>query len=123
MPGRAVRFVTRSFHEKHMVEFDPPEMLNAPLTKLYLQAKQLTQKLDNMWNNGLIPEGIDMDLSTPTLLLGEVVQPPATALVEAAITELADVGCIDRATEDPARSSKHAVGRLSCGYIPLFKVL
>lgn len=99
MPGRAVRLVTRSFFEE-MVEFDPPEMLNAPLTKLYLQAKQLCAKLENMWNRGLIPEGIDMDLSTPTLLLEEVVQPPSTALVEAAISELADVGCIDRPDED-----------------------
>jgi len=100
MPGRAVRLVTRPFFEREMVEFDPPEMLNAPLTKLYLQAKQLCYKLESLWNQGLIPEGLDMDLSTPTLLLGEVVQPPATALVEAAITELADVGCIDMPTED-----------------------
>eukprot|EP00932_Pfiesteria_piscicida_P005019 SRR837773.14925.p1 GENE.SRR837773.14925~~SRR837773.14925.p1 ORF type:complete len:158 (+),score=20.88 SRR837773.14925:116-589(+) len=34
MPGRAVRLVTRSFFQSEMVEFDPPEMLNAPLTKL-----------------------------------------------------------------------------------------
>mmetsp|Transcript_119275 Transcript_119275/g.309503 ORF Transcript_119275/g.309503 Transcript_119275/m.309503 type:complete len:1378 (-) Transcript_119275:291-4424(-) len=100
MPGRAVRLVTRDFFESQMVEFDPPEMLNAPLTKLYLQAKQLCAKLDNMWNRGLIPDEIEMDLSTPTLLLGEVVQPPATTLVEAAITELACVGCIDRPAED-----------------------
>eukprot|EP00929_Paragymnodinium_shiwhaense_P055522 TRINITY_DN27810_c0_g3_i2.p1 TRINITY_DN27810_c0_g3~~TRINITY_DN27810_c0_g3_i2.p1 ORF type:complete len:1527 (+),score=477.80 TRINITY_DN27810_c0_g3_i2:119-4699(+) len=100
MPGRAIRLVTRDFFDKHMVEFDPPEMLNAPLTKLYLQAKQLCQKLDNLWDEGVIPEGLGMDLSTPTKLLGEVVQPPSTALVSAAITELADVGCIDRPAED-----------------------
>jgi len=99
MPGRAVRLVTRDFFELEMVEFDPPEMLNAPLTKLYLQAKQLCYKLDNMYDRGLIPDEIDMDLSTPTLLLGEVVQPPATMLVEAAIAELADVGCLDNPTE------------------------
>jgi HrpA-like RNA helicase len=99
MPGRAVRMVTRPFFED-MVEFDPPEMLNAPLTKLYLQAKQLCVKLDNLYNQGSIPDGIDMDLSTPTLLLGEVVQPPATVLIEAAIAELAAVGCIDRPSED-----------------------
>eukprot|EP00928_Gymnodinium_smaydae_P088006 TRINITY_DN7216_c0_g1_i2.p1 TRINITY_DN7216_c0_g1~~TRINITY_DN7216_c0_g1_i2.p1 ORF type:complete len:1398 (-),score=312.91 TRINITY_DN7216_c0_g1_i2:290-4483(-) len=100
MPGRAVRLVTRPFFQQQMVEFDPPEMLNAPLTKLYLQAKQLCYKLNALYNDGIIPEGVDMDLSTPTGLLGEVVQPPATTLVEAAITELADVGCIDRPTED-----------------------
>jgi len=100
MPGVAVRMVTRPFFDTQMVEFDPPEMLNAPLTKLYLQAKQLCYKLDHMYNSGLIPDDIDMDLTTPQLLLGEVVQPPSTLLVDAAITELAAVGCIDRATED-----------------------
>jgi len=100
MAGRAVRLVPRDFFQEAMVEFDPPEMLNAPLTKLYLQAKQLCYKLDNLYNDGAIPEGLDMDLTTPTKLLGEVVQPPSTVLIKAAITELADVGCIDRATED-----------------------
>lgn len=99
MPGRAVRLVTRPFFES-MPEFDPPEMLNAPLTKLYLQAKMLCYKLDNLWRDGQIPDGIEMDLSTPQLLLGEVVQPPSTVLISAAITELADVGCIDRPAED-----------------------
>jgi len=47
MPGTAVRMVTRNFFET-MVLFDPPEMLSAPLTKLYLQAKQLCAKLTNM---------------------------------------------------------------------------
>mmetsp|Transcript_75920 Transcript_75920/g.165608 ORF Transcript_75920/g.165608 Transcript_75920/m.165608 type:complete len:1381 (-) Transcript_75920:60-4202(-) len=100
MPGRAVRLVPRGFFQQEMVEFDPPEMLNAPLTKLYLQAKQLCSKLDNMYGKGLIPEDIDMNLSTPTHLLGEVVQPPSTSLVTAAIQELADVGCIDCPQED-----------------------
>lgn len=100
MPGRAVRMVTRSFFEQEMPGFDPPEMLNAPLTKLYLQAKQLCYKLDNLFQKGIIPEGIAMDLKTPKLLLGEVVQPPSTTLVAAAIKELADVGCIDRPSEE-----------------------
>jgi len=100
MPGKAVRLVTRGFFQSDMVEFDPPEMLNAPLTKLYLQAKQLCAKLEGMWDRGLIPDNIDMDLSTPTHLLGEVVQPPSTELVKAAIAELADVGCVDRNSED-----------------------
>lgn len=99
MPGRAVRLVPRHFFEE-MPGFDPPEMLNAPLTKLYLQAKQLCYKLDNLWERGVIPEGIPMDLSTPKLLLGEVVQPPSTVLISAAIQELSDVGCIDRPSEE-----------------------
>merc|ERR1712125_98695 len=83
-----------------MVDFDPPEMLNAPLTKLYLQARQLCYKLDILYNEGIISDEIKMNLKTPTGLLGEVVQPPTTTLVEAAIVELADVGCIDQPAED-----------------------
>eukprot|EP00927_Polykrikos_kofoidii_P065848 TRINITY_DN61566_c0_g1_i1.p1 TRINITY_DN61566_c0_g1~~TRINITY_DN61566_c0_g1_i1.p1 ORF type:complete len:1315 (+),score=219.40 TRINITY_DN61566_c0_g1_i1:151-4095(+) len=95
MPGRAVRLVTRRFF-KNLVEFDPPEMLNAPLTKLYLQAKELCHKLEAVFNG----ERLDMNLSTPTFLLQETMQPPAQELVTAAISELAAVGCIDRPAED-----------------------
>jgi len=100
MPGRAVRMVPRSFFEQEMIEFDPPEMLSAPLTKLYLQAKQLCLKLANMNRQGIIPKDILMDLSTPTRLLQELVQPPSTSLVEAAIRELADVGALDQNSEE-----------------------
>jgi len=98
MAGRAVRLVTRPFFQRNMVEFDPPEMLNAPLTKLYLQAKQLCGKLQKMWDDGLIPEWLPMNLQTPQALLQEVVQPPDTELVDAAIEELADTCCIDQKT-------------------------
>ncbi|CAK0789346.1 unnamed protein product [Prorocentrum cordatum] len=101
-------------------------MLSAPLTKLYLQAKQLCAKLTSMHSRGgdgagggvgndidqvildaarnsvgkdplytslwiPVPEikqqppdddQIDMDLSTPSLLLGCVVQPPSTKLAK-----------------------------------------
>eukprot|EP00971_Amphidinium_carterae_P281098 5581479-Amphidinium_carterae.1 len=73
-------------------------MLNAPLTKLYLQAKQLCGKLQKMWDDGLIPEWLPMNLQTPQALLQEVVQPPDTELVDAAIEELADTCCIDQKT-------------------------
>lgn len=100
MPGRAVRMVTRQFFEEEMVEFDPPEMLSAPLTKLYLQAKQLCFKLASMHSEGIIPESVRMDLTSPTLLLEQLVQPPTTTLIGAAIRELADVGAIDRPSEN-----------------------
>eukprot|EP00930_Biecheleria_cincta_P099212 TRINITY_DN90857_c0_g1_i1.p1 TRINITY_DN90857_c0_g1~~TRINITY_DN90857_c0_g1_i1.p1 ORF type:complete len:1288 (-),score=243.86 TRINITY_DN90857_c0_g1_i1:42-3905(-) len=100
MPGRAVRMVTRQFFEEEMVEFDPPEMLSAPLTKLYLQAKQLCYKLASMHSQGIIPKSVRMDLTTPTSLLEQLVQPPTTTLIGAAIRELADVGAIDRPSEN-----------------------
>ena len=41
---------------KEMIEFDPPDMLSAPLTKLFLQAKQLCIKLKHI-QKGIIPKG------------------------------------------------------------------
>eukprot|EP00439_Symbiodinium_sp_Y106_P077269 s1139_g16.t1 len=114
MPGRAVRMVTRAFFEDEarltravsswasleMIEFDPPDMLSAPLTKLFLQAKQLCIKLKHIQQKGIIPKGIDVQLTSPTVLLKQLVSPPATELVEAAITELSDVGAVDSNHED-----------------------
>ena len=42
---------------KEMIEFDPPDMLSAPLTKLFLQAKQLCIKLHHIQQKGIIPKG------------------------------------------------------------------
>ncbi|CAE7217436.1 spn-E [Symbiodinium sp. CCMP2456] len=100
MPGRAVRMVTRAFFEDEMIEFDPPDMLSAPLTKLFLQAKQLCIKLKHIQQKGIIPKGIDVQLTSPTVLLKQLVSPPATELVEAAITELSDVGAVDSNHEE-----------------------
>ncbi|CAE7303872.1 spn-E [Symbiodinium natans] len=100
MPGRAVRMVTRAFFEDEMIEFDPPDMLSAPLTKLFLQAKQLCIKLGHIQQKGIIPQGIDVQITSPSILLKQLVSPPATELVEAAINELSDVGAVDSNHEE-----------------------
>ena len=50
-----------------------------------------------------------MQLTSPTVLLKQLVSPPATELVEAAITELSDVGAVDSNHED----SRHASWQFS----------
>lgn len=100
MPGRAVCLVPRRFFETHMPIFDPPEMLNAPLTKLYLQAKQLCLVLSTNRERIQLPPEANMDVSAPKALLKEVVQPPSMELLEAAMQELAAVGCLTTPHED-----------------------
>merc|ERR1719188_950305 len=100
MPGRAVCLVPRRFFESQMPLFDPPEMLNAPLTKLYLQAKQLCTTLAAQAERVVLPPDVYMDVTAPKALLNEVVQPPSMALLEAAISELAAVGCLTTPTEE-----------------------
>ncbi|CAK9001817.1 unnamed protein product [Durusdinium trenchii] len=100
MPGRAVCLVPRRFFEKQLPLFDPPEMLNAPLTKLYLQAKQLCSTLTRVADRVHLPPEVHMDVSAPKALLQEVVQPPSLELLDAAIWELAAVGCLTTAEED-----------------------
>ena len=43
---------------------------------------------------------IDVQITSPTVLLKQLVSPPATDLVEAAISELSDVGAVDRKHEE-----------------------
>lgn len=100
MPGRAVCLVPRRFFEKQLPLFDPPEMLNAPLTKLYLQAKQLCTTLTQVADRVHLPSDVRMDVSAPKALLQEVVQPPSLELLDAAIWELAAVGCLTTPQED-----------------------
>eukprot|EP00913_Durusdinium_trenchii_P007384 g6943.t1 len=82
MPGRAVCLVPRRFFEKQLPLFDPPEMLNAPLTKLYLQAKQLCSTLTRVADRVHLPPEVHMDVSAPKALLQEVVQPPSLELLD-----------------------------------------
>ena len=50
-------FSSSALAAKEMIEFDPPDMLSAPLTKLFLQAKQLCIKLKHIQEKGIIPKG------------------------------------------------------------------
>ncbi|CAE8614556.1 unnamed protein product, partial [Polarella glacialis] len=71
MPGRAVCLVPKRFFNDQMPLFDPPEMMNAPLTKLYLQAKQLCTTLVGVTQRLSLPPNIRMDVTTPQSLLRE----------------------------------------------------
>eukprot|EP00927_Polykrikos_kofoidii_P071183 TRINITY_DN67490_c0_g1_i1.p1 TRINITY_DN67490_c0_g1~~TRINITY_DN67490_c0_g1_i1.p1 ORF type:complete len:1397 (-),score=254.43 TRINITY_DN67490_c0_g1_i1:108-3872(-) len=97
-PGIAIRLYTKDFHAKCMKEFQPPEAQSMPLDRLYLQSKQLAEKLSYILNT---PQ-------TATGLLTELPQPPELASINAARIINADVGTITCPTEDAKIS---ALGR------------
>merc|ERR1719428_1554457 len=84
---------------------EPPETQSMPLDRLYLQAKQLCEKLGHTSK---------IQRSAKAALL-ELVQAPDVSKIEDARTELADLGAID-CPEENARITRF--GQL-CTQLPL----
>eukprot|EP00928_Gymnodinium_smaydae_P012500 TRINITY_DN14528_c0_g1_i1.p1 TRINITY_DN14528_c0_g1~~TRINITY_DN14528_c0_g1_i1.p1 ORF type:complete len:874 (+),score=163.95 TRINITY_DN14528_c0_g1_i1:34-2655(+) len=91
-PGKCVRMYTREFWEKCMPPFQPPEAQSMPLERLYLQSKQLADKLCKAIG-GSAPR-------TGEALLKLLIQPPELASIHRARQVNADLGTIARPTED-----------------------
>ena len=77
--GVAVHLFSRQFYEVVLPEYDPPEMLTAPLAKLVLRAKQI---------------GTLLGVPSPSSFLGLALNPPSLQQLEAALQDLADLGAI-----------------------------
>ena len=77
--GVAVHLFTRQFFWVIAPEFDPPEILHAPLAKLVLQAKQIGSK---------------MGVPSPSEFLSQAIDPPSLEQMELALKELASFGAI-----------------------------
>ena len=77
--GVAVHLFTKRFFWVIAPEFDPPEILNAPLAKLVLQAKQIGSK---------------MGIPSPSEFLSHAMDPPSLEQMELALKELASFGAI-----------------------------
>ena len=77
--GVAVHLFTKRFYWVIIPEFDPPEILHAPLAKLVLQAKQI---------------GTKMGIPLPSEFLSQAVDPPSLEQMELALQELASFGAI-----------------------------
>ena len=76
--GVAVHLITREFHEK-LPEFNPPEIIDSPLSKTVLKAKQTCAKVG---------------ISLPSVLLSSLIEPPSQLQFEAALHDLADSGAL-----------------------------
>ena len=86
MNGIGVRLYTRSFHER-LADFDRPEILEAPMPKIYLQAKELSHQLETLPRSA-------------TEVLALLPQPPELRAVQETLRSLASLGAIERASDD-----------------------
>lgn len=78
--------VPKTFYQNAMAPYDAPEIESAPLEKLYLNVKQLSQKIRER-----IPR---IGTLAPRRLLKLTIQPPDTERLEQAVKNLADVGAL-----------------------------
>ena len=77
--GVAIHLLRRRFYELILPAYDQPEILNAQLSKLVLQAKVIGKKLG---------------ISSPFELLCEAIDRPSLKQIEVALDDLADIGAI-----------------------------
>ena len=82
--GTAVHLFTQQFYEVVLPEFDPPEMLTAPLAKLVLRAKQI---------------GSLLGIPSPSNFLSLALNPPSLHQMEAALQDLANLGAVASDTD------------------------
>jgi len=104
-PGICIRLYTQHWYDKVMEQHEAPETQSMPLDRLYLQAKQLCEKLG---------QTSKIQRSAKAALL-ELVQSPDVEKISQSRMELADLGAID-CPEENARISRF--GQL-CTQLPL----
>lgn len=85
MSGTGVRLYTKAFHST-LAKFDLPEILEAPIPKIYLQAKELSRQLD-----ALPPTATDVLLLLPS--------PPEVSAIRTTIGDLARLGALATASD------------------------
>ena len=100
--GICIRLVSKRFFDEVMPEFDLPDMQTSPLTKLYLQAKVISERLAEQ-------EGME-DLSA-SRLLSKTVQPPEMQNLQTAVEELGSAGALTSIKEETADLT--AFGRMA----------
>ena len=77
--GLALHLFTSKFYQRILPEYDPPEMLSAPLAKLVLQAKVIGEKLG---------------MASPSQLLCSAIEQPSLEQMQVALTDLARLGAL-----------------------------
>ena len=82
--GTVVHLFPREFYEK-LPDFNPPEIVDAPLSKTVLKAKEICCRLG---------------IAVPSLLLSSVVQPPSLLQFEAALHDLVECGALHHNPHD-----------------------
>ena len=98
--GVAVHLFTERFYDVVLPEYDPPEILTAPIAKLVLQAKEI---------------GTKVGIRSPSELLSLAIERPSLQQMEAALKDLADLGAIvsEPGTEVSEEAEITLLGRFS----------
>ena len=97
-------------------EYDVPEILRTPLSKLYLKAKGIADGLrEVVENDESLSKQLSLEAATPSELLKQLLAPPLTKAIDAAVYELAQLAVL---TEESKNSKVTVLGRLSL-YLPL----
>lgn len=106
-PGICIRLYTREWYDEVMQPFEPPESQSMPLDRLYLQAKQLMERLG--------PSLGKRAPQTAEALLSQLIQAPDLSSIAKARAIDAELGCITEAKEGAAITT---LGRL-CLQLPI----
>lgn len=106
-PGLCLRLYPKNFFEG-LPDFEPPESASMPLDRLYLQAKQLAEKLSDSLQGPGVP-------NTAEGLLSQMVQAPSLSAIGTARSKNAELGVISAASESAKITS---LGRL-CLQLPI----
>lgn len=107
-PGICLRLYPKQFHATAMPDFEPPESMSLSLDRLYLQAKQLSERLGRSLDGPGVPR-------QAAQLLAQMPEAPDLKNVELARERNAELGAISECSEDAYIT---ALGRL-CLQLPL----
>ncbi|CAK0821019.1 unnamed protein product, partial [Prorocentrum cordatum] len=114
-PGWCLQLFTKAFSE-HMPDFEEPEILRTPLTRLWLQAKGVSDGLTRaLQHDEEASRRLAASDTSPGALLRQLPMPPSAEAVDAAVRDLAELGVL---TEQGERAEVTAVGRLAL-WLPL----
>lgn len=102
--GIAIHLIPRAFYEE-LPRFNPPEIIDAPLSKTFLKAKDICCTLG---------------MPLPSFLLSSVIQPPTLIQFEAALHDLANCGALVHSPHDKISENADTtlLGRFSAS-VPL----
>ncbi|CAK0857886.1 unnamed protein product [Prorocentrum cordatum] len=114
--GWCVRLVTSVFSEDGVPGYDEPEILRTPLTKLWLQAKGISDGLKRaLQDDEEKSQQLERTDMSPRALLQQLIARPSVEAIDAAVHELAELGVL---TENNELAQVTVVGRLSL-WLPL----
>eukprot|EP00438_Fugacium_kawagutii_P034236 Skav225929 [mRNA] locus=scaffold1500:320408:340491:- [translate_table: standard] len=93
-PGWCIRMVPKRLFDA-LREYDVPEILRTPLTTLYLKSKGIADGLSEVVaNDKELQQQLSLEAATPGELLKQLLAPPMTEAIDAAVYQLAQLAVL-----------------------------